>query len=91
MNALAVSAVAHDAHHAILSHRATGPATIGIRCPPDVGALVKDVICIEQRNEKINVEQCSHGSDAFLIHQFPDVIESNHVATAGKNRHSVFG
>ena len=89
MNALAVSAVRHDAHNAILSERATGPATIRVTCPPRVSALVKDMICIDQRNDKVDVEQCPQGSEPLLVHQLPDVIQSDHITPAANNGHSI--
>jgi len=48
------------------------------------------MICIKQRDQNVDVQQRPHGSHAFLIDQFSDVIESDHVAAPGENRHCIF-
>ena len=47
-----------------------------VRCPPLMGLVVKRMVRIEQSYNNINIQQCTHWSDAFLVHQFLNVFQS---------------
>jgi hypothetical protein len=56
----AVRGVGHYSHDAIFRQRATGPSALRLAFPPGVGAVVKDMIRIQQGNQDVDIEQSAH-------------------------------
>ena len=73
----------------VLRQGTVRPCAAGVRRPLIVGALMNNMICIQQRDENIDIQRRSHRSDALLLHPFSEVIESDHVTAARENRDGI--
>lgn len=80
LHSLAVCRVRHDANRAIFGQGAAGPTIAAVCSPLCVGPIVKHVIRIKKRDNKINVRQRPHGSNSLLLDQPLNMAESHYFA-----------
>lgn len=55
-----VRRVGHDSHDAIFSQRTAGPSALGLPLPPTVGAIMENMVRVQQSNQDIDVEQTAN-------------------------------
>jgi hypothetical protein len=53
-----------------------------------MGAFVKSMVGIKQRDDDIHVQQGAHRSNSFLIHQILDAFKRHHFAARSQQRNA---